>query len=262
MSRIKNVVKRLPFVKRTCDYAFSLFVSAISKALDEDAMDIRRELQKRALKQTADYVEKNLLRTMTFNNKFSLLEAALKKVDPKNGLFLEFGVYKGETINFIASKIKNNIYGFDSFEGLPEDWRDGFDKGFFKMDEMPKVRNNVVLYKGWFRDTLPKFLKEHKEDFAFIHFDCDLYLSTRDILDLAGDRIMENTICVFDEYFNYPGWRSGEHKAFQEFVKSNGIEYKYIGYCKYNQQVAIEIAGHNDSVKSDISISEKSKVSI
>ena len=27
---------------------------------------------------------------------------------------------------------------------------------------------------------------------------------------------------VFDEYFNYPGWRGHEFKAFQEFVAETG----------------------------------------
>ena len=41
----------------------------------------------------------------------------------EDGLFLEFGVYKGTSINFISSLIPDKkIYGFDSFGGLPEEW--------------------------------------------------------------------------------------------------------------------------------------------
>ena len=42
----------------------------------------------------------------------------------ENGLFLEFGVWKGGSINLFAkqlSKNGNTIYGFDSFEGLKEE---------------------------------------------------------------------------------------------------------------------------------------------
>jgi hypothetical protein len=75
-----------------------------------------------------------------------------------NGLIMEFGVYKGESINFIADLLPNRqIYGFDSFEGLPETWRYNFYKGTFKLNNLPEVRKNVVLVKGLFEDTLPKF---------------------------------------------------------------------------------------------------------
>ena len=41
--------------------------------------------------------------------------------DPDN-YFLEFGVFSGSSINFFSNKINKKIYGFDSFEGLKEDW--------------------------------------------------------------------------------------------------------------------------------------------
>ena len=41
--------------------------------------------------------------------------------DPNN-FYLEFGVFSGTSINFFSQKINKNIYGFDSFEGLREDW--------------------------------------------------------------------------------------------------------------------------------------------
>jgi hypothetical protein len=54
---------------------------------------------------------------------------------PSTGLILEFGVFSGNSINIIADKFPlRTIYGFDSFEGLPEEWeRDdkGFPLGFF-----------------------------------------------------------------------------------------------------------------------------------
>ncbi|MBI2345269.1 hypothetical protein HYV10_04350, partial [Candidatus Dependentiae bacterium] len=78
------------------------------------------------------------------------------------GFYLEMGVFKGATINFIASiKEQETIYGFDSFEGLPEAWsRDDtamFAKGFFTIDTLPVVRDNVILVSGWFENSLPLF---------------------------------------------------------------------------------------------------------
>jgi hypothetical protein len=49
----------------------------------------------------------------------------------------EFGVWKGATINYIASKTPGPVHGFDSFEGLPEDWRPGFEAGAFKSQAPP-----------------------------------------------------------------------------------------------------------------------------
>jgi hypothetical protein len=37
-------------------------------------------------------------------------------------LFLELGVFSGQSIWVIAQRTSNLVHGFDSFEGLPEDW--------------------------------------------------------------------------------------------------------------------------------------------
>jgi hypothetical protein len=58
---------------------------------------------------------------------------------------------------------------------------------------------------------------------------------------LCKDRIKKETVVVFDEFFNYPGWQDGEYKAFNEFICENKLEYKYIGYNKYSEQVAVKI---------------------
>jgi hypothetical protein len=92
-----------------------------------------------------------------------------------SGLFLEFGVYNGSTINIISSKFPSSIvWGFDSFEGLPEDWITNdhelvWHKGFFAVDKLPSVNANVRLVKGWFNQTLPIWIKENIEDISYIH---------------------------------------------------------------------------------------------
>ena len=52
------------------------------------------------------------------------INEAIKKFD-KESLFLEFGVFKGDSINLFAKKLKNidaEIFGFDSFKGLKDAW--------------------------------------------------------------------------------------------------------------------------------------------
>lgn len=75
----------------------------------------------------------------------------------------------------------------------------------------------------------------------FLHIDCDLYSSTKVVFDFLKNQIVKGTVIVFDEYFNYPGWQNGEFKAFKEFVIQNNVEYEYLTYNRYHEQVAVII---------------------
>lgn len=161
-----------------------------------------------------------------------------------DGLNLEFGVFEGNTINLSSERCKDKMfYGFDSFEGLPEDWRSGFSKGAFNLDgNMPKVNKNVTLIKGLFSDTLNNFLSNKQDKVSFIHIDCDLYSSTKFVLENLKNRFCVNTIILFDEFYNYPGWENGEFKAWQELIKENeNIKFEYIGFNIKQEQVALRI---------------------
>lgn len=239
MKKIKKILKFLPGVTTFHNVFIGLVETAVLRALRKKSKNITLELQTRALKDTVDYIEEYMPNVKSYGNKLELLDACLELVKIK-GLFLEFGVWTGGTINHIASRVEI-IYGFDSFEGLPEDWREGFPKGYFRTSKLPDVKRNVALIKGWFNETLHVFLAEHEEPIAFIHIDCDLYSSTKTIFNVLGDRIKKGCILVFDEYFNYPGWRLGEYKAFQEFCQEKRLKFRFIGYCNNDEQVAVQI---------------------
>jgi hypothetical protein len=168
---------------------------------------------------------------------------------PQDALWLEFGVASGKSINYIAQFTQNIIFGFDSFEGLPEKWRDGFGKGAFNQKgRMPLVRPNVRLVKGWFSNTLPHFLQQIPDaKIGFLHLDADLYSSTKQVLDLVKDRLATNCIIVFDELVNYPGFAgpNGELRAFYEFLHENEVDYEWIGMHgelgNTHQNVAVRI---------------------
>ena len=151
----------------------------------------------------------------------------------KPGLIAEFGVFSGKTINHMSSIVTDQtIYGFDSFEGLPEHWT-GFiySKGMFNVNgNMPKVNGNVKLIKGWFDKTVPPFFIEQKEKISILHLDADLYSSTKIVLDNAKPYIQDGTILCFDEFFNYPGYQLHEYKAFFEFIQETGWKYEYLAY--------------------------------
>lgn len=213
-----------------------------ARVLSREAKDIPRRMQLHALEETTCFVEEHMFLTRRFPDKFQLLEHALRAVEG-TGLFCEFGVYKGETINFIADRCGRTVYGFDSFDGLPEHWIPGFDRGKFKLDRLPDVSSKVVLVKGLFDETLPRFVRETPGSASFLHIDCDLYSSTRTVFEALGDRVVPGTVIVFDEYFNFPGWRQGEFRAFTEFAEAHGLSHEYLGYNGFGEQVAVRITG-------------------
>jgi hypothetical protein len=204
--------------------------------------NILDEMKRLALQSTAQYVIDNMYNVMPVK---TLKEVHVKAIEHalEDGLVLEFGVYSGETINHIANHMRSRkVHGFDSFEGLPEAWIAGYDKGRFKTNP-PKVLDNVELHIGWFEDSIPKFLETHNEKIAYLHIDCDLYSSTKTIFDKMGHLIKVGTVIVFDEYFNYPGWENGEYKAFKEFINKNKLSYEYLTYNSVSEQVAVKITG-------------------
>jgi len=194
-----------------------------------------------ALKSTSQYVTDNLDGVASFKDILKIRDFAIREADSK-GLHCEFGVWRGSGINFFADRTEAVIHGFDSFEGLPETFGVDYPKGRFSLGgKLPKVRKNVKLHVGWFDKTLPKFKEEYSDTVSFIHIDCDLYVSTKVILDSLSDRIIPGTVILFDEYFNYATWQKHEYKAFQEFVAEKNLNYEYIGYTRDATQVCVKI---------------------
>jgi Methyltransferase domain len=206
-----------------------------------DSFDLDRLTRLAAGLESAAYYTERMAGAHRALDPRALLRFAFRQ-RASEGLVLEFGVASGTTINLLAELTAGPVYGFDSFAGLPEDWRPGFPRGMFAHD-LPAVRPNVELVKGLFEDTLPRFLSEHSGPAAFLHVDCDLYSSTRTVLLRCEPRIVPGTVIVFDEYFNYVGWRGHEYRAFQEFVARAGRRYEYIGVVPTGQQVAVRVTG-------------------
>lgn len=152
------------------------------------------------------------------------------------GLWLEFGCYDGRSAKRIAAWNRAKmVYGFDSFEGLPEEWTgrvEGvFGKGAFTLGgHVPKPEfSNMEFIKGWFNESLPPFLQQHPAPASLIHIDCDIYSSTRDVLNLLDSRIMPGCIIVFDEMVGYTNFEAHEWKAWWEFVDKNKIIFEWVG---------------------------------
>jgi hypothetical protein len=170
----------------------------------------------------------------------------------KDGLVLEFGTATGRTLNQFAHWLPNKtIYGFDSWQGLPEQFND-LPAGHFAQ-ELPKVLPNCNLVPGWFgarptqdQSSIPEctaqdFANTHKEPVVLLHLDADLYSSTKTVLDAFHAHIVPGTVILFNEYWNHPTWKKHEFKAWQEHVAQHNIRYEYIGYASDHQEVAVRV---------------------
>jgi hypothetical protein len=213
-------------------------------ATKEFEIRARRDLlfagEREAATASAQFVRAAMPTAPHFPFPHATLEHALT-LAPEDGMVLEFGVWTGTTLKIIAGARGGvGVYGFDSFEGLPEDWRSGFAAGMFDVDGLPEVPG-AELVVGWFDDTLPGFLAEHQDTVALLHVDCDLYSSTKTVLEQVGPRLRPGSIIVFDEYFNFPGWQDHEHKAWLEYVEASGIKFDYVGYTIDNEQVLVRV---------------------
>ncbi len=158
---------------------------------------------------------------------------------PRDGIWIEFGTYMGNSLNKIATYTTETVYGFDSFIGLPDPWVGRVDEngqfhwpaGAFSLggnSNIP-VLPNVTLIKGWFKDVLPSFLKEVNKPISFIHLDSDVYSSARDVFENCHPYIKDGCVIAFDELLGYPNFEEHEWKAWWEFVEKYNIEFEWIG---------------------------------
>ena len=103
-----------------------------------------------------------------------------------DGIWMEFGVFTGRSIEQFSRKCPSTIYGFDSFDGLHEHWDANNPKGVFNLNgQIPPGYiigdnhsmhdsslptswkpwpENVKLVKGYFSDTLPAFNKKFERN--------------------------------------------------------------------------------------------------
>jgi len=201
------------------------------------------------------------------------------------GDYYEFGTFEGtsfiDTYKGIQEKIENpnsknkglrmHMYGFDSFEGLPEittldkhytgndkqKWQQGqmaydIDNFIKLMDKNGLSRDKYTLIKGFYNDSLkPEIIEQHHmRKAALINIDCDLYQSTVEVLQFIKPLLQTGTIIIFDDYFHFNGDRNkGEAKAFREFLDTNkeftAIDYMQYGWC--GKAFIINVDGANDN---------------
>lgn len=211
------------------------------EALDFGMLHPARILRKRAALQSARFITEHMRGALSFYTSRQLLTHALAEITLP-GSILEFGVFKGGTIRYIAKQLPGrSVHGFDSFEGLPVAWQGtGHERGAFHAGgKLPKVPANVHLHRGYFDASLPAWSRDHQDPIAFLHVDCDLYELTKTIFEVLRDRLHPELVIVFDDYFGYHQWQQGEHKAFQEFIQETGHGFRYLSHAYH--QVAVRL---------------------
>jgi O-methyltransferase len=145
--------------------------------------------------------------------------------------YLEFGVFQGESIKSWLKRNTNpdsRFVGFDSFEGLPENWRGDSPQGTFATGGTPpQVDDPRCSFEvGWFQRTLPSFLQKFtRRGRMLVHLDADLYSSTLYVLTSLAPLLKKDDILIFDEF------RDVEHefRAWMDFLSAYPTDYVVVG---------------------------------
>ena len=258
--KMKKYVKKL--IKRISRLAAKEFLQEINKnggkPLRIDAIDFIRQLSepeakedlrnlylwnmrwvsildernKRAAESTASFADQVMPDAVFLMDQFAFIESKKVEMDANSGHILDLGVYSGGSTRNLARIFPDKvIHGFDSFEGLPDDWSYVLSGTFDAKGLLPDVPDNVRLYKGWFEDTLPLWFDEYSGNpISVLRIDCDIYSSTKTIFDVLSPLIQPGTWIIFDELIGYSGWQNHEYKAFTEFIEATNHKYKYESY--------------------------------
>ncbi len=159
-----------------------------------------------------------------------------------SGDYVEFGSHGGRTFRLAYDQIQQrqisrHMWAFDSFRGLPKSatsldshpvWQEGamatgvetFHR-ICQLHGIPSAQYSVV--EGFYEEVLPGLPENQApQDIAFAYIDCDMYSSTRAVLDFLAPRLKHGMVLAFDDYFCWSSTQvSGERKAFVEFAEEN-----------------------------------------
>ena len=184
-------------------------------------------------------IDEGMFKAEFLYEKELLLEIKEKNIE---GAVVEFGVSGGWRLKHLADAMKEinldrQVYGFDSFEGLPKP-DTANDDAFFKegmyaanietVKEYLKCSENphINLIKGWFSDTFKQEQAKKIDKIAFARIDCDLYHPAVECLDYLKTRLVDNGILVFDDWMY--DLSKGEPKAFYEWLPKSGWNFEFL----------------------------------
>jgi hypothetical protein len=147
-------------------------------------------------------------------------------------LYLEFGVYRGESLRYWSRALRHpasQLHGFDSFVGLPEHWNTFVRAGHFSTDgAVPEINDpRVKFFKGLIEDTLPAY-RFPEYSTLFLMLDVDVYSTTAFILKTLAPRIRPGVYIYFDDLSD----RVHQLKAFDEYLETSRSRFVLVGATK------------------------------
>lgn len=157
-----------------------------------------------------------------------------------DGLVLECGVYFGRSLTLLAGLAGQDVHGFDSFQGTPDDGTAGGPTDT-TAGVLPEVPGNARLHAGRFDDTLPAFLAAHPGPVRLLHVDCALHASTASVLRHAGERLVPGSVLLFGNFIGLPGSDTHEFRAWQEFAQAQGLRWRVLAGTLLGREVALAI---------------------
>lgn len=158
-----------------------------------------------------------------------VFDAAIKIASTaKRPLYLEFGVWRGESIAYWSQRLGSanaRFIGFDSFDGLPERWTTEIGEGSFSTaGRTPTIDDPRVRFiTGWFSETLSNF-EPPDHDLLIINVDCDIYASATTVLNWCEPLLKPRSLLYFDEFHD----RLHEGRAFHELRARSGYEFEML----------------------------------
>ena len=172
------------------------------------------------------------------------------------GAIVEFGVAAGGWLKHILNHLDQksvfrDIYGFDSFEGLPEPDKqydgDAWQKGQYAnpFEAVQKTlglseRKHLHLLKGWFSDSFKTQEAQNVKEIAFAKVDCDLYGPAVECLNFLTGRLSDGAILMFDDWTHLA--TLGETKAFMEWVPCvPQYRFEFIGFINWRMFFKIRL---------------------
>jgi hypothetical protein len=174
-----------------------------------------------------------------YTDRFRLYTDIIKTEQLDLFSYLEFGVSKGKSMQWWCRENTNDsshFYGFDTFEGIPENWGTKAKGSYSNHGNIPVVNDpRCTFIKGLFQESLFSFLKEHElKNRLVIHLDADLYSSTLFCLFAMLPYLKPGDILIFDEF----DITTHEFRAFRDFTAACPMKYTCIGEaCNYNKVV-------------------------
>ena len=171
-------------------------------------------------------------------NRWSMFDLAAR-LSNKNRPCYEFGVWTGKSIKYLMNFFPSG-YGFDTFDGLPEDWGTVPRGSYSSFSVIPKIRN-VEFIPGEFSKSLPRFFAKKRQAAGLINFDADTYASTFCALSHCSAVIDEETTLIFDEFIVNEGWEKDEFLALQHFCEQNGWQPRFEAVSIFSNQAICKL---------------------